>query len=428
LSPIVTMSKSCNQYGENGFGGGSDTMTQSQLTLDGQSTSTFNPSRISFPDEKESDLDPSSAYFQPLAEKQMAIFQSTLPIYTETVESEQELRQTCLVQKYSKVTVHVAREEFLHIRATVTVSFVPDAAQAAWGDFLNECRDKLGIDFIDTIYDKFDQSPVHRVLRLQDGGHYVVRQREESSVLEVIQSGVRPGKIIWPITKFINTAKDMLGDLSTHQPGMETRVERLVQQPQVRTRQRKLSQKILKATTPDEIMKIMLELVEQRIPKPSDPPDVVEAIEKDNQKKNDNEIDYLCIYRLFLESLNRVALRGFMEEAGEDSILTYVLGLIERLKDEVDIVVVGMKLMSDMVKSLALRTDEIFHVVMNCVQLYSPPCQKGFVRVLKRNIPSPEEVSSHTHTHTLHTHTHCTHTHTLHTPHTPHITHTIMVH
>jgi hypothetical protein len=126
----------------------------------------------------------------------------------------------------------------------------------------------------------------------------------------------------------------------------------------------------------------------------------VEAIEKDNKKKIDNDIDYLSIYRLFLESLNRVALRGFMEEAGENNILTYVLNLIERLKGEVDIVVIGMKLMSDMVKSLALRTDEIFHVIMNCLQLYSPPCQKGFVRVLKRNIPSPEEVNTHMHTHT----------------------------
>lgn len=339
------------------------------------------------------DTQHSPDHFQTLADKQVTYFKDTLPVYTETVESEQELRQTCLVQKYSQVTVHVAREEFLHIRATLTVSFIPDAAQAAWEGFLNDCRNKLGIDFIDSIYDKFDQSPVHRVLRLQDGGHYVVRQREESSVLEVIQSGVRPGKIIWPITKFINTAKDVLEDLGTHQPGMESRVERLVQQPLIRSRQRKLSQKLLKATTPDEIMKIMLELVEQRVPSQWDTPEVVAAIEKDNKKKLDAEIDYLSIYRLFLESLNRVALRGYMEEAGESSILTYVLALIEERKEEVDIVVLGMKLMSDMVKSLALRTDEIFHVIMNCFQFYSPPCQKGFVRVLKRNTPSAEEVT-----------------------------------
>ena len=393
----------------------SQLQSQSQFTLESQSNSTLFPidhDRSIITDEKERSLDPSSAYFQPLAEKQLTLFKSTLPVYSETVESEQELRQTCLVQKYSKVTVHVAREEFLHIRATVTISFVPDAAQAAWDVFLNECRTKLGIDFIDTIYDKFDHSPVHRVLRLQDGGHYVVRQREESSVLEVIQSGVRPGKIIWPITKFINIAKDVLGDIQTHQPGMENRVERLVQQPQVRSRQRKLSQKILTCSSPAEIMKIMVELVEHRTPEPTDSPDVVAAIEKDNKKKIDGDIDYLSIYRIFLETLNRLALRGFMEEAGEDDILTYVLNLIERLKDEVDIVVMGMKLMSDMVKSLALRTDEIFHVIMNCVQLYSPPCQKGFVRVIKRNIPSAEEVRArHTrtdtpaHSHTLPSHT-----------------------
>ena len=362
--------------------------SQSQLTFNSQIfSSDVNQSTIS-----DVNQDPSDKYFEPLIEKQLDIFRSTLPVYSETEDSKQEIRQTCLVQKPKQVTVHVAREEFLHIRATITVTFIPDAAQGAWADFLNDCRSKLGIDFIDKIYDKFDHSPVHRVLRLQDGGHYVVRQREESSVLEVIQSGVRPGKIIWPITKFINGAKDMLVDLEGHQPGMESRVERLVSLPQIRSRQRKICQKLMKSTTPNEIMKVMLELVEYRNPMPSDPPEVVEAIEKDNKKKLDGDIDYICIYRLFFECLNRVAVRGYMEEAGENSTLTYILNLIERLKDEVDIVVLGMKLISDMVKSLALRTDEIFHVIMNCAQHYSPPCQKGYERVIKRNIPSPEEV------------------------------------
>jgi hypothetical protein len=374
-----------------GHVGGGGTMSKSQITLDSQLPYGFDKSIVTLSLQSE-ELVPKDTHFQPLEEKQIEMFKKTLPVYQESEECKQELRQTCLVQKHSQVTVHVAREDFPHIRATITVSFIPDAAQGAWADFLDACRNKLGIDFIDSVYDKFDQSPVHRVLRLQDGGHYVIRQREESSVLEVIQSGVRPGKIVWPITKFINTAKDILGDLQTHQPGMESRVERLVQQPQLRSRQRKICQMILKSTTPEEIIKIMLELVEHRNPKPSDPPDVVAAIEKDNKKKLDSEIDYVSIYRIFLESLNRVALRGFMEEAGENSILTYVLNLIEKYKHEVDIVVLGMKLMSDMVKSLALRTDEIFHVIMNCFQQYSPPPQPGFVRVLKRNIPSPEEV------------------------------------
>mmetsp|Transcript_11155 Transcript_11155/g.18218 ORF Transcript_11155/g.18218 Transcript_11155/m.18218 type:complete len:778 (+) Transcript_11155:84-2417(+) len=369
-------------------GHGSGIMSKSQLTMDCELPYGFDKSVVTLSYQE----DAKDVHFQPLAEKQVTLFTNTLPVYRETEECKQELRQTCLVQKPSQVTVHVAREDFLHIRATITVSFIPDAAQGAWADFLDECRNRLGIDFIDSVYDKFDHSPVHRVLRLQEGGHYVIRQREESSVLEVIQSGVRPGKIVWPITKFINTAKDILDDLQTHQPGMENRVERLVNQPQLRSRQRKICQMIIKSSNPEEIMKIMLELVEQRKPKPSDPPDVVDKIEKDNKKKIDSEIDYISIYRIFLETLNRVALRGYMEEAGENSILTYILNLIERLKDEVDIVVLGMKLMSDMVKSLALRTDEIFHVIMNCVQKYSPPPQPGFIRVLKRNIPSAEEL------------------------------------
>lgn len=366
-------------------------MSKSQITLDSQLPHGFDKSVETLLGDDEG-MENKDFHFKELAERQLTLFRNTLPKYKESFNSEQELRQTCLVQKNSQVTVHVAREDFPHIRASITVFFLPDAAQAAWAVFLDECRNKLGIDFIDSVYDKFDQSPVHRVLRLLEGGHYVVRQREESSVLEVIQSGVRPGKIVWPITKFINTAKDVLADLQSHQPGMEARVERLVQQPQLRPRQRKICQKILQATTPEQIMKVMRELVEQRAPHESDSPEVVEAINRDNTKKLDPDIDYVSIYRIFLESLNRVALRGYMEEAGEDSILSYLLQLLERLQREVDVVVLGMKLMSDMVKSLPLRTEEIFHVIMNCVQLYSPPPQPGFLRVLKRHLPSPEEV------------------------------------
>jgi len=330
-------------------------------------------------------------YINYISEQRTIRFHETLPQYNATYESEQEIRQTRLKENYRSVTVHVAREDFLHIQADVHIQFLQSAAQAAWAPFLSEVRQKLNIDFIDSIYDKFDHSPVHCTLRLQNDGHYVVRQREESSVLEVIQSGVRPGKIVWPITKDINSSKEILVDINNNLMPMEERVDKLISEPQVRSRQRGISVLLLKAKLPDEILKVVHELVEVK----SEPAGVSDQelaeLRKENAKKTDPEMDVVSLYRLSLECLNRIALKGFMEEMAEDSVVRYVLDTVERLRDEVDVVFIGMKLISDIVKILTRRTDRILHVIMDSIQHYGPPPACGDTRVLKRLIPSPEE-------------------------------------
>jgi hypothetical protein len=331
--------------------------------------------------------------FNTIAAKHQARFVESLPRYTETYESEQETRQTLLKEKWQTITVHVAREDYLHIRADVELQYLNSAAQAAWPSFLQEVRLKLNMDFIDSIYDKFDESPVHRTLRLQDGGHYIVRQREESSVLEVIQSGERPGKIIWPITRFINSSKEILADIAQNRISMDVRVDRLINEPQVRARQRGIVQLMLKAQLPNEILKIVFELVKPRAEMAYLDEEELALIRKENIKKRDPELDSLSLYRTSLECLNRVAVRGYMEEIAADGVVSYIIDTVETFLDEVDITVVGMKLISDIVKVLTRRTEDILNLIMNGVQHYAPPAAIGIERVVKRLLPDPEEVA-----------------------------------
>lgn len=331
--------------------------------------------------------------FNTIAAKHHSRFVETLPKYENTYESEQESRQTRLKEKYQTITVHVAREDYLHIRADVELKYLNSAAQGAWPTFLQEVRRKLNMDFIDSIYDKFDESPVHRTLRLQDGGHYIVRQREESSVLEVIQSGERPGKIIWPITRYINSSKEILADIAQNRISMDVRVDRLINEPQVRARQRGIVQLLLKAQLPNEILKIAFELIKPREEKLFHSEEELEAIRRENVKKRDPELDSLSLYRTTLECLNRVAVRGYMEEIAADKVISFIIETIETFLDEVDIAVVGMKLISDIVKMLTRRTEDILNLIMNGVQQYAPPPPIGMERVIKRLLPDPEEVA-----------------------------------
>lgn len=331
--------------------------------------------------------------FNTIAEKHKSRFVDSLPKYTTSYEHEQESRQTRLKEEYHTVRVHVAREDYLYIQGDVELKFYPSAAQGAWPTFLQEVRRVLNMDFIDSIYDKFDESPVHRTLRLQDGGHYVVRQREESSVLEVIQSGERPGKIIWPITKDINSSKEILGDLALNRVSMDVRVDRLINEPQARARQRGIITLLLKAKLPSEILKIVFELIRPREELEYHDEEEIAQIRKENIKKRDPEIDSISLYRTSLESLNRVAVRGYMEEMAADNVVRYILETAENFRHEVDITVVGMKLISDIVRVLTRRTDDILNVVMDSAQHYAPEPSKGIERVIKRLLPDPEEVA-----------------------------------
>jgi hypothetical protein len=330
-------------------------------------------------------------------------FKQSLMNYQNTYEYQQETRQISLHEEYRTISVHIAREDYPNIHDHITIDYLYSAAQKYWNIFLNLVREKLELDFVDSIYEKHTLTPIHTILRLQPGGSYLVRQREESSILELIRTGVRPGKIVWPITKDINSSKQRLHELAQNQLPMDTRVDRLIHKPQIRVRQRGITTLLLKTQFPEEILQIINELV--RVKNPSTAAAVLSAenqliaeeikneIEADNLKKLDPEIDLPAIYRLSLECLNRHAVKGLMEEVGDDRIVTYVLEVLSEYKENVDITVIGMKLLNDIVKVLTRHVAQVFQVVMDAFQFYAPPPVPGYPRVIKRLLPSPEEVA-----------------------------------
>jgi hypothetical protein len=325
-------------------------------------------------------------------------FQESLMCYQSTYEYEQETRQVRLQEEYRTIVVHVAREDYPQTQATVTLNFLYSAAQGYWPIFLTEVRDRLQMDFIDSIYEKDDLAPIHTTLSLKNEGHYLIRQREESSVLELIHTGIRPGKIVWPITKYVNSSKQSLRELVANQTPMETRIDRLINRPQVRVRQRGITTLLLKAQYPVEVLKIINELVKEIDPTTAVSSEVLTdelkaELEADNLKKRDPELDLPSIYRLSLECLNRLAVKGMTEEVGDDSIVIYILDTLSSHRDNIDITVIGMKLLNDIVKALTRHVDQVFQVVMDTLQFYAPPPTKAYPRVIKRLLPSPEEVA-----------------------------------
>ena len=339
--------------------------------------------------------------FQRITLRNEERFKQSLLHYQTTYEYEQEMRQVSLHEEYRTVTVFIAREDYPNVHDQITINYLYSAAQKYWDIFLNLVREKLHLDFIDSIYEKDTLTPIHTILRLEPNGSYLVRQREESSILELIHTGIRPGKIVWPITKDINSAKQRLHELSQNQQPMEERVDRLIHRPQIRVRQRGVTTLLLKTQFPEEILQIINELVRVKDPSvialSSENQTLTEElkneIEADNLKKQDPEIDLPTIYRISLECLNRHAVKGLMEEVGDDRIVTYILEVLSIYKENVDLTVIGMKLLNDIVKVLTRHVDQVFQVVMDALQHYAPPPAPGYPRVIKRLIPSPEDVA-----------------------------------
>jgi hypothetical protein len=113
--------------------------------------------------------------------------------------------------------VNVAREDFPAISADFTCSYVISAPQSGWARFLSEVKTKLELEFIECIVDRKDGSPVFRMLTLRNGGNYFVRQRESSSILEILSTNQAPQTYIWPVTKEIAVVQeDLAYDVSRY--------------------------------------------------------------------------------------------------------------------------------------------------------------------------------------------------------------------
>lgn len=365
--------------------------------------------------------------FEQLWEQKEKDFSASLPNYSSSFQCEQESRQLLLKEVPISITVHVSREDYVHVASTISLTFYPSAAQAGWTKFLSEVRVKLNIEFIDSIYDKFDKSPVHRTLTLKDGGYYIVRQREESAVLEVLNTGKAPAVVTWPITKFINAAKESLADLDTSHIAANDRILQLVMLPEIRKQQRLTSIRLLQCTVPKDIPEIVNDLVakikaaadaeaataqaaancdqsplkeySRRVSYGATPrtPGSGRGRSRGSLKQEvkeiyDKEIDIVSIYRLSLESLNRLVVSGYQQSAANDNVFLYILDSVREYMHEVDIVIVGLKLISDMVPAITRKKPEVLHLIMDIAQRYTPPSVPARERVIRRLLPTAEEL------------------------------------
>ena len=92
-------------------------------------------------------------------------------------------------------------------------------------------------------------------------GQYFCRQREESAVLEVIQSGKQPEQVSWEVTRGINRAKDRLKDSGVDQMKMDKKIDVIINLPMLKEQQRETTYRLLEAEEPAEIVEAMWEVL-----------------------------------------------------------------------------------------------------------------------------------------------------------------------
>eukprot|EP01041_Mallomonas_annulata_P006472 gene6472-13070_t len=374
-----------------------------------------------------------------LAEKHRQSFTRSLPRYTETHACEQERRQVVLKETPIRISVHVAREDFPTVSAQITFSYLQSASQGAWKSFLNEVHSKLNLEFIDSIYDKYDKSPVHRILRLKNGGSYFVRQREESAVLEVLNTGQTPVQISWPITRVINVSKDLLTIRDNAMGPLNEKVHRLVHQPIARAQERESSKAILSASSPSDILGILdkvmtseaappeteeereqrvfeetkrmraMQLLSKDVVVSSDSPGTqAQTLDSDPsmcRRTHDKEVDVVSLHRLSLEAMQRLLAKRKspskplpMNNDDDDDYDEEYMQLVEFLQrvvpkymQEIDIVVMALNLIQTLTPLLTRHKKKLLHLILSVLQAYAPPAPPNRLRNPRRLLLSQEE-------------------------------------
>jgi len=356
-----------------------------------------------------------------MGESQLSQFKRTMTsTVLEDENIKQEDRQTKLVTQYTTITVNVRREDFPSITADVPVRYTTEALQAAWGQFVTDLRVALNVEFVDSILDRKDMAPVNRILGLRDGGQYFVRQREESAVLEVIQSGNNPEQTSWKVTESINLAKERLLDSGVAQNKMDVKIDEILHRPTLRDAQRECTFRLLEAEESVEIIDAMWDILNAEDLPPAEyaaamtlkmkqeaalkakadertarlahlvatggsAKEILElsqggevgasigAFDQISTKTHDKEVDIIGLYRLAFECLGRLLVKN--PEKGKNiakDSFKFVQDTMVKYRDEVDICVLGSKLLSDLSASLVLYRSDFYDVMLDNIQHYAP--------------------------------------------------------
>jgi hypothetical protein len=314
--------------------------------------------------------------FDNLAKQQWEMFGRTVTLHSSSRLNylQQEKRQTKLADEIRKIKVSICREDFPTMKAFIDIEFTPSAAQQAWEPFLSQICKKLGVEFIYSIIERGDKAPIFRILNLKDGGDYLVRQRESSAVLEVLNSSVPPVENSWESTKDIVEVKQDLAFSLKNIHRVNNRIVDLVSKPMTTLGEKEIGKQIQAILRPDGIVSLVNHLYLK---------DTANAYLLDMKMESLNlnynqpalferkRLDIISIHRQCIEKLNLMATQG-MSEVIIKECLNYLLNVIFDLIYEVDVVITGLKLLSDLIPYLITHREKIFKTALSCIQYYAP--------------------------------------------------------
>lgn len=376
-----------------------------------------------------------------LNETQKELFQRTLqPTPLEVANYEQERRQVNTLLTFIDLKVNVAREDFPAINADIILHFQPYQATQAWQKFIADISKALRLEFIDCIVDRKDGAPIHRAMRLRQGGTYFARQRESSSILEILVTSVPPVQYIWEVTKDIAKVKEELEDGFKDQENITTRVKELINRPKHREEEKSIADAILQAEHPLDVVDAIDDLVHSTLVEKKElneenqnelnnkvvPGDILSQRNKiitlkdvDHQKNPklwhfDKSVDVVSLHRLALEHLNRMALipkphiekedNSDSDEESQEEIpsnaeiivkdcLGFVLESIENFRYETDVNVIGLRFLADLIPHLGTERIKVMEALLNNIQIYAPerPDYRG-PRIIPRIQPDRKPI------------------------------------
>lgn len=284
----------------------------------------------------------------------------------------QERRQVTVKEKLTEIEVTVTREDFPLQKANIKIQYYVSSSQGAWGKFLSDVTKALKLDFIHSIVERGDKSPIFRIIMLKDQAEYLVRQRENSAVLEVLNNGISPMEISWEVTRdIVHTKKDLEFNVRTY-PVTQQRVFHLVTKPITSLHQKEFVQRLLETTKPkdiiDDINKLYLPGLETWSPEYISG---LVALNYSQTQRLDQDYDMVSVHRMSLEQLDRLCTQGFSAIIAKQAI-HYVFKVMSDLANEPDIVAIALKLTADLVNYLIKQRDGVFTAVLNAMQHYAP--------------------------------------------------------
>ena len=314
-----------------------------------------------------------------LFKEQQAMFQRTLELVPfQRQKNEQELRQTQMWERKGTINVNVSREDFPNLTTDIDIDFKFADAQLQWKIFLQKIKKEFEIEYIDRIIDRANGSIVLRLMALVPGGKYYARQSEPSSILDLVSTGKKPSISTYKSLDGIKEAQLEITASIRYQSFIDDKTQTLLSRSMTYVQEFSASAKILKVTTAKEI----IELVEyftkvkfaeegeaQLIPVPGNDKWLISSTAEVKQ-----HIDLISLYRLALESLNRMSVSSpaKRDEVAHDA-LAFTLRAIKLYRDEVDALLLGIKLLTDMAPNLAHLTTsenvEIYWEIMETIQV-----------------------------------------------------------